>query len=54
MDCEEAASRIYWFNETGGHCRREQISGSGHLGWGDTCIMDMVTLSVDCVGHFAV
>ena len=29
---EGAASRIHWFSETGGHCRRDQSSGGGHLG----------------------
>ena len=32
LDSEGAASRIHWFSETGGHCRRDQSSGGGHLG----------------------
>ena len=32
LNSERAASRIHWFSETGGHCRRDQSSGGGHLG----------------------
>ena len=45
LDSEGAASRIHWFSETGGHCRRDQSSGGGHLGqhlYGDVlCVGDL-------------
>ena len=52
LDAEGAASRIHWFSETGGHCRRDQSSGGGHLGrhlYGDVlcpgdlqCVIDFL------------
>ena len=43
--CEGATSQIYWFSETGGHCRGDQGSGGGHLGrhlYGDVlCVRDL-------------
>ena len=43
LDSEGAASWIHWFSETGGHCRRDESGGGGHLGrHGDVlCVGDL-------------
>ena len=45
LDGKGASSKIHWFSETGGHCRRDQSSGGGRLGrhlYGDVlCVGDL-------------